>query len=108
MDTHPIIPAQPGWSVLHVDPDTGELFCPDPILAWEMQRSPLIRPQDEDLSYVLTPWPITVNGRDGDGYVLRPDGVVESIGDRGWPSLETANAPEEREHRRGLKAKAQP
>lgn len=101
METHPIIPAAPGWFLLHPDPDTGELFAPEPVLAWEVQSHPLAR---HDVDPFLCVEPVTVNGRGDTGYLLRPDGVVECVSTETWPNLQAANAPEERESRRELAA----
>ena len=99
METHPIIPAAPGWFLLHPDPDTGELFAPEPVLAWEVQSHPLAR---HDVDPFLRVEPLTVNGRGDTGYLLHPDGVVEDVGSQTWLNLDKANAPAERDRRRAL------
>lgn len=96
-----IFPAQPGWNRLWADDENGELIYPDPVIAWEVIPDAYHEPEKHDLPYIISVYPITTEGRAeyssplGELFLERPDGIVEAVGDRTWPDLRTANAPEE-------------
>lgn len=91
--TTTVIPAQPGWEVLWMDEDTGELFVDSPVLAWAVAVIPRHGHVMEIPPQVFTD-PVTVGGQhyDPDDYMRRPDGVVIQSGDEVWSSLEAANS----------------
>jgi hypothetical protein len=97
-----IIPAQPDWFRLWLDPETGELVLPDPILAWAVWCK-----SDDGHPVDAYAQPITTEGFGictvyGDSvYLLRPSGLVEEQGGPRWNCIKDANTPEECAKRRG-------
>ncbi|WP_018231415.1 hypothetical protein [Thioalkalivibrio thiocyanodenitrificans] len=108
MPTPTIIPAQPGWFRLWVDTETGELFDPEPVLAWELVPLEYEDPSRHEVPYFQAVYPVTTEGRvdDTDSFLLRPDGRVEDTHIRTWDSLELANAPEECAKRQAARRRA--
>lgn len=100
---HTVIPAAPGWWLLHKDDETGEVFKTVAILAWLfVGHVDLYELLDYETKRSTTSIvPITNEGATGDFYgYLRPDGTVE-IPAAEWG--ETLDAHSERQkiiHRR--------
>ena len=93
-----IITAQPGWFRLWLDDETGELFGPEPVLAWEIVPRAYVRDTSSSMPYFVSVYPLTTSGRVSEDellYLLRPDGRVEEVESRDWETLDLANVPKE-------------
>lgn len=75
-DTVTIIPAHPGWNVLHPYAEThgGPYvgFHREPVIAWRVELGMTFK----ELNYFTTAYPVTVESTRDDDPLQRPDGSI--------------------------------